>query len=66
MRPLLAVLYLLMAVWLVVAAARRIALLIAEGAPMDWSPFVSGGIGLVALLLVLPALDEWDARRDRR
>ena len=65
MKRLLFVAYTLMAVWLLIAAARRITLQIADGLPLDWSPFVSGGIGAVSLLLLLPAIDDWAARRAR-
>lgn len=65
MRPVLTVAYVLMAGWLIIAAGRRIALQLWDGATVDWSPFVSGGIGLAALLLLLPALDEWSARHDQ-
>lgn len=58
MTRLVVVLYATMAVWLVIAAARRIALELQNGATPDWSPFVSGAIGILAILALIPAWDE--------
>lgn len=65
MRPLLFVTYALMAVWLLIAGARRIAIELSAGADLDWAAFASGLIGGTALLLLLPALDDWATRRAR-
>ncbi|RIX30477.1 hypothetical protein D1781_03345 [Amnibacterium setariae] len=51
--------YVLMSVWLLVSAALRIDIQLSSGLPLDPLPFISGGIGLLALVLLLPTLDEW-------
>lgn len=66
MRPLLFIAYVLMAGWLIIAGGRRIALQLMVGIDLDWSPFVSSAIGVVALLLLLPAIDEWNENRGGR
>lgn len=53
------IVYAAMAIWLLVASAIRIALQLGAGIQLDALPFVSGGLGLLALLLLLPAYDEW-------
>lgn len=50
--------YVLMATWLVIAAGRRIALFLDAGQPLDWSPFASGTIGGIALLLLFLSAGE--------
>lgn len=62
--PLLTVLYALMAIWLLVAGARRIFLFLWAGQAVDWSPIVSSIIGGLALLALIPAVDDWTHRRD--
>jgi hypothetical protein len=67
-RLVLVVAYIVMAVWLLVAAGLRIALLLAAGLAMDPLPFISGGIGLLALIVLAPAYEERrqrDPRHDR-
>jgi hypothetical protein len=61
-RTALSVVYVAMAFWLLIAAAGRIALLLAAGQDLDALPFISGGIGLVAIVLLLSA---WEDRRKR-
>ena len=65
MRTVVLVLYLTMGVWLLVAAAIRVALQLAAGVSLDALPFVSGGIALVALLALIPTYDDWRGRRER-
>jgi hypothetical protein len=59
-RTALFVVYIAMALWLLIAAAARIAIQLAAGQPLDALPFIGGAIGLFALVLLLPA---WDDRR---
>jgi hypothetical protein len=47
--------YVVMALWLFVVSILRVALSVASGVALDVLPFVTGGIGLVALLIVIPA-----------
>ena len=56
------IVYTVMAVWLLLASAVRIALQLGAGSPLDPLPFIGGSLGLVALVLLLPAYDDW---RDR-
>lgn len=56
------IVYIAMAVWLLLASALRIALQLRVGSALDPLPFLSGGLGLLALLLLLPAYDEWRNR----
>jgi len=46
--------YVVMAVWLLIAGALRLVLLLSAGLPLDPLPFISGGIAVLALLLVAP------------
>jgi hypothetical protein len=46
--------YAVMAVWLVVASVLRVVLSLRGGVPIDVLPAVTGGLGLVALLLLIP------------
>jgi len=62
MRAALTVVYVVMAVWLLIAGMARIAIQLALGQDLDALPFVGGGIGLFALVLLLPA---WEDRRRR-
>jgi uncharacterized membrane protein HdeD (DUF308 family) len=61
-RTALFVIYIAMAIWLLLAGAVRIAIQLAAGQNLDALPFIGGGIGLVALVLLLPA---WEDRRKR-
>lgn len=58
MSRILKVVYATMAIWLVLAAGRRIALFLEAGQELDWSPFVSGTIGAIALLLLILSAGE--------
>ena len=62
MRTALFVIYVAMAIWLLFAGAVRIAIQLAAGQNLDALPFIGGAIGLVALVLLLPA---WEDRRKR-
>lgn len=64
-RVVTAVAYVVMAAWLIVAAALRITLQLSEGMPLDPLPFISGGIALLALIALVPAADEFLQRRAR-
>ena len=60
------VVYVVMAIWLLIAAAARIAIQLAGGQELDPLPFISGGIGLLGLLLLVPAIEDRRAKqRDR-
>ncbi len=58
MRSAIVVVYVAMAVWLVFAAFARIAIQLAEGQDLDALPFIGGGIGLLAIVLLLPAYED--------
>ncbi len=54
MRHVFFVVYAVMAVWLVIASILRVVLSLRSGVPIDVLPAVTGGLGLVALLLLIP------------
>ena len=58
MRTTIVVIYVAMAVWLLFAAAARIAIQLAAGQDLDALPFIGGAIGLLALVLLLPAYED--------
>jgi hypothetical protein len=62
MRAAILLLYVVMAAWLMLAGVARIAIQLSSGLSLDALPFIGGGIGLLALVLLLPA---WDDRRGR-
>jgi hypothetical protein len=64
MRSALVVLYVAMALWLLFAGFARIAIQLAAGQDLDALPFVGGALGLVALVLLLPAYED-RRKRDR-
>jgi len=53
-RILFFVMYCVMALWLVVAAVLRVLLSLSGGVPLDVLPAITGGLGLFALLAVVP------------
>lgn len=55
MRTVLVVAYIAMAVWLLLAAAIRVVLLLQAGNGLDPLPFISGSLAAIALLGILPA-----------
>jgi len=46
--------YCLMALWMLVAAVLRVLLSLGSGVPLDVLPAITGGLGLFALLAVVP------------
>jgi uncharacterized membrane protein len=48
------IVYAVMGVWLVLASVLRVVLSLRSGVPIDVLPAVTGGLGLVALLLLVP------------
>ena len=64
MRPVLLTAYVVMALWLLLASVLRVALSAGSGTSVDGLPFVTGGLGLVALVVLLPAVVR--ATRGRR
>jgi hypothetical protein len=64
MRTAITVGYVAMAIWLLFAAVARISIQLAAGQDLDALPFIGGGIGLVALVLLLPAYED-RKRRER-
>jgi hypothetical protein len=63
MRSLVVVVYVVMAVWLMLAGAARIAIQLAAGQRLDALPFIGSGLGLLALILLLPAYEDRKHRR---
>ena len=70
MRPVLLTMYVVMALWLFAVSVLRLVLSAGSGAPVDGLPFVTGGLGLFALLILIPAgiraVLSRIARRDAR
>jgi hypothetical protein len=54
MRPVILLTYVVMALWLLVAAVLRVLLSAANRVPVDGLPVVTGGLGLLALLILVP------------
>lgn len=54
MRTLFFVMYCVMALWLVAAAVLRVLLSLSGGVPLDVLPAITGGLGLFALVAVVP------------
>ena len=57
------IVYVSMALWLMISAAARVAIQLASGQDLDALPFISGGIGLIGLVLLLPAYEDRKAHR---
>jgi hypothetical protein len=55
MRPVITTTYVVMALWLFVVSVLRLVLSIGSGVAVDGLPFVTGGLGLLALLIRVPA-----------
>jgi hypothetical protein len=55
MRPVVLTAYVVMALWLFLVSVLRLALSAGSGTPVDGLPFVTGGLGLVALVILAPA-----------
>jgi hypothetical protein len=55
MRPVILTMYVVMALWLFVVSVLRLVLSAGSGVPVDGLPFVTGGLGLLALLILIPA-----------
>lgn len=53
MRPVFFAVYSVMAVWLLISAFLRVVLLLGNGLPLDPIPFISGGLAVAGLLLLL-------------
>jgi hypothetical protein len=62
-RATIVVVYVVMAVWLLIASAARIAIQLSAGQDLDALPFIGGALGLLALVLLLPA---WEDRKTRQ
>lgn len=58
MRAAILIVYIVMAGWLMLASVARIAIQLSSGQNLDPLPFVGGGLGLLALLLLLPAWED--------
>lgn len=63
MRVIVTIVYVVMAAWLLLAAAIRTALLLGSGLPLDPLPFISGTIALIALVSLPAANAELRQRR---
>ena len=55
-RPVILTAYVVMALWLLLVSVLRLALSAGSGAPADGLPFVTGGLGLLGLVILLPAV----------
>jgi hypothetical protein len=53
-RSLILVVYVVMGAWLIISAVGRLVLQLLNEQPVDALPFITGGLGVVALGLVLP------------
>lgn len=58
MRAAILIVYIVMAGWLMLASVARIAIQLSSGQDLDPLPFVGGALGLLALLLLLPAWED--------
>jgi hypothetical protein len=56
--------YLIMAAWLLISAGLRIVLLLRSGSDLDALPFISGSLGLIALVSFLVGDDRPERSRD--
>ena len=63
MRTVFVVIYVAMALWLMISAAARVAIQLGGGLDLDVLPFISGGLGLVGLVLLLPAYEDRKTHR---
>jgi len=66
MRAAIVLVYVVMAGWLMLAGVARIAIQLSSGQDLDALPFVGGGLGLLALVLLLPAYDDRKHRAEER
>jgi hypothetical protein len=64
MRTTITFVYAAMALWLIISSAARISIQLSRGQDLDALPFVGGSLGLLALVLLLPAYE--DRRRRSR
>jgi hypothetical protein len=64
MRAAVVLVYVVMAGWLMLAGAARIVIELSAGQSLDALPFVGAGLGLLALILLLPAYEDRRHRRD--
>lgn len=60
MRAAILIVYIVMAGWLMLASVARIAIQLSSGQNLDPLPFIGGALGLLALLLLLPAWEDRD------
>ncbi|MGN6445858.1 hypothetical protein [Amnibacterium sp.] len=58
MRATITVVYVAMAVYLLLGGAGRIVIQLSAGQDLDAIPFIGGAMGLVALVLLLPAYED--------
>lgn len=63
MKATIVVVYAAMAIWLLISSAARIAIQLRSGIAVDALPFVSGGIGILAIVLLVPAYEDWRSSR---
>jgi hypothetical protein len=55
----------LMGAWLLIASARRLAFDLVAGVDVDWATLASFALGLIGLLLAVPAIDDAVPHHDR-
>jgi hypothetical protein len=63
MKATIVLVYVVMAAWLLISAATRIAIQLSSGAALDALPFISGALGILAIVLLLPAYEDWRGSR---
>ena len=63
MKATIVVVYAAMAAWLLISSAARIAIQLQSGISIDALPFVSGAIGILAIVILVPAYEDWRGSR---
>lgn len=62
MRAMITFFYVVMGAWLIFASGARIAIHLSAGQSLDALPFIGGVIGLIALVMLVPAYEDRKTR----